>query len=162
MTPCNKPNKPLHATRETLARDGRRCPQMFRVALLVVCFVPFVTHTAESVCYGTPSNGRLEYGVKIEESGRNFEPYSSLGVTLGRTYVHSRVARVITDAYAALAKELPNTMFVYGESGWSEGGRIKPHRTHQNGLAVDFMVPVRNKEGISYMEIGRASCRERV
>lgn len=124
-------------------------PQMFRVTLFVVCSVPFVTHAAESVCYGTPSNGRLENGVKIEESGSNFEPYSSLGVTLGRTYIHSRVARVIMDAYVALAKELPNTMFVYGESGWSKGGRIKPHRTHQNGLAVDFMVPVRNKEGIS-------------
>jgi penicillin-insensitive murein DD-endopeptidase len=39
--------------------------------------------------------------------------------------------------------------YVYGESGWSSGGRIKPHRTHQNGLAVDFMVPVRDAKGKS-------------
>jgi penicillin-insensitive murein endopeptidase len=38
---------------------------------------------------------------------------------------------------------------VYGESGWKEGGRIRPHRTHQNGLAVDFMVPVVDSKGQS-------------
>jgi penicillin-insensitive murein endopeptidase len=117
--------------------------------LLVLCFVSVLGHAEESACYGTPSNGRLGNGVQIEKSGPNFAPYSSLGVTLGRTYVHSRVAKVIVDSYASLAELLPDTNFVYGESGWSEGGRIRPHRTHQNGLAVDFMVAVRNKEGTS-------------
>lgn len=87
--------------------------------------------------------------MRIPESGANFQPYSSLGVTLGRTYVHSKVARVIGDAYATLRETAPEKIFVYGESGWREGGRIKPHRTHQNGLAVDFMVPVLDSEGRS-------------
>ena len=39
--------------------------------------------------------------------------------------------------------------FVYGETGWAGGGRFKPHRTHQNGTSVDFMVPVRNDAGAS-------------
>ncbi|WP_211209399.1 hypothetical protein [Thiofilum flexile] len=43
----------------------------------------------------------------------------------------------------------PSKNYVYGESGWESGGRIRPHRTHQNGLAVDFMVPVLNQEGES-------------
>jgi penicillin-insensitive murein endopeptidase len=30
-----------------------------------------------------------------------------------------------------------------------EGGRIFPHRTHQNGLSVDFMIPL-IKNGIPY------------
>jgi len=38
---------------------------------------------------------------------------------------------------------------VYGETGWLSGGRFRPHRTHQNGLSVDFFVPVRNKAGES-------------
>ena len=103
----------------------------------------------ESTCYGTASHGRLEEGVQIPESGPNFSPYSSLGVALGRTYVHSKVAATMEAAYKSLAVSVPDKVFVYGESGWREGGRIRPHRTHQNGLAVDFMVPVLDSAGKS-------------
>ena len=103
----------------------------------------------ESVCYGTPSKGGLENGVQIPESGPNFSPYSFLGVALGRTYVHSKVAAVIEAAYASLAVSDPAKKYVYGESGWPAGGRIRPHRTHQNGTAVDFMVPVVDATGRS-------------
>jgi penicillin-insensitive murein DD-endopeptidase len=65
---------------------------------------------------------------------------------LGRTYVHSKVAAVIEAAYKSLVASAPGKQFLYGESGWRNGGRIKPHKTHQNGLAVDFMVPVLNSD----------------
>lgn len=45
-------------------------------------------------------------------------------------------------AYKKLAEESPELVFVYGETGWPSGGSFRPHRTHQNGLSVDFMVPV--------------------
>lgn len=35
--------------------------------------------SAESVCRGTVSRGRLEGGVKLPGSGANFRAYSSLG-----------------------------------------------------------------------------------
>jgi penicillin-insensitive murein endopeptidase len=38
---------------------------------------------------------------------------------------------------------------MYGETGWASGGSFKPHKTHQNGLSVDFMVPVVDKAGKS-------------
>jgi penicillin-insensitive murein endopeptidase len=117
------------------------------LGLAAILILPISAMGANSICYGTPSNGRLEGGVQLAKSGPNFEAYSSLGVAAGRTYVHSKVARVVSDAYSALARSEPKVKFVYGESGWKEGGRIKPHRTHQNGLAVDFMVPVRDAEG---------------
>lgn len=44
---------------------------------------------------------------------------------------------------------MPDKLFVYGETGWPAGGRFQPHRTHQNGLSVDFMVPVIDKTGKS-------------
>lgn len=100
------------------------------------------THATQSTCFGTPDNGRLEGGVRITASSGNVSAYSRLGVALGRTYVHSTVARIVHAAYAEVASTMPDTVFVYGESGWVEGGRMEPHRTHQNGLAVDFMVPV--------------------
>ncbi len=63
---------------------------------------------------------------------------------LGRTYVHQRVHAAIIASYQQLEKTMPNVKYVYGETGLRRGGRFKPHRTHQNGLSVDFMVPVRD------------------
>jgi penicillin-insensitive murein DD-endopeptidase len=123
--------------------------QALRNLLLAGCFLPFAAFGAESVCFGKVSNGRLEAGVKLPAEGVNFYPYSSLAVTAGRTYVHSRVAKIVEESYAALAKSMPETVFVYGETGWRSGGRFQPHRTHQNGLSVDFFVPVLNHEGKS-------------
>jgi len=104
---------------------------------------------AESTCVGTPGKGRLEGGVQLKKEGPNFAPYSTLGTAIGRTYVHAKVAKVTAEAYGKLARSSPDKFFVYGESGWAKGGRIRPHRTHQNGLSIDFMVPVLNAEGKS-------------
>lgn len=68
---------------------------------------------------------------------------------MGRTHVHSRVARVLVDSFEALQRERPGTVYVIGETGWPQGGRFRPHRTHQNGLSVDLMVPVRDVAGRS-------------
>jgi penicillin-insensitive murein endopeptidase len=99
--------------------------------------------TAPSRSIGTPGNGRLENGKRLPNAGSNFRTYSRLGGLLGRTAVHGAVRAAILDAYAELARARPELRFVYGETGWPRGGRLRPHRTHQNGLSVDFMVPVR-------------------
>lgn len=117
--------------------------------LAVLCLSPLMAAGAESRCHGTVSNGRLEDGVRLAHKGPNFTPYSSAAVMLGRTQVHSRVARIVEDAYEALAREMPGVVFVYGETGWREGGPFQPHRSHQNGLSVDFFVPVRDRQGRS-------------
>ncbi len=104
---------------------------------------------ADSQCFGTVSKGRMEGGVKLPAAGPNFEAYSDLAAAAGRTYVHAKVAEIVTDAYAALQVERPSTRYVYGETGWASGGRFRPHRTHQNGLSVDFFVPVLNADGKS-------------
>ncbi|MBA4369156.1 MAG: replication initiation protein [Desulfobacterium sp.] len=100
-----------------------------------------------STCYGTTKDGRLENGWQLPSSGKNFEAYSSLGVILGRNYVHSKVYEVVVAAYKTLESSAPEKVFVYGESGFKEGGRFRPHKTHANGLSVDFFVPVVNQAG---------------
>jgi len=100
-----------------------------------------------SVCYGTTSNGKLENGWKLPASGTNFSAHWTIGRLAGRSYVHSFVHRVVIEAYAQLEKVLPDRLFVYGETGWEEGGQFKPHKTHRNGLSVDFMVPVLDEKG---------------
>jgi penicillin-insensitive murein DD-endopeptidase len=96
----------------------------------------------ESICYGTPEKGRLEKARQLPGSGSNFAAYSLAGITAGRNYVHSKIAAVVLDAYNEVHQNLPQKQFVYGETGWKNGGRFRPHKTHQNGLSVDFFVPV--------------------
>lgn len=113
----------------------------------------------ESVCYGSVAKGRIEGAVKLPASGANFAAYSTLGAAAGRTYVHTAVRDVVVAAYAALEQSAPRKVFVYGETGWAAGGRIRPHRTHENGLSVDFFVPVTNAQGESVPIPGSLSNR---
>ncbi|WP_444995545.1 penicillin-insensitive murein endopeptidase [Aliikangiella sp. IMCC44359] len=103
----------------------------------------------ESVCYGTTSNGRLENGIELPSKGNNYEGYSTIGRLAGRTYVHSVVYKIFLNAYASLEKSEPLKVFKYAETGFKQGGRFKPHKTHQNGLSIDFITPVVNKKGQS-------------
>jgi penicillin-insensitive murein endopeptidase len=106
--------------------------------------------TAEgSACYGTSAKGRLERGAVLSPSGPEFGVYSLAAVALGRTCVHSTVAEIARAAYADLAAERPDTVYLLGETGWCRGGSFAPHKTHQNGTSVDFMVPVVDAAGKS-------------
>lgn len=114
---------------------------------------------ADSICYGTPANGRIERAVPLPKRGKNFQAYSAVGVTLGRTYAHARAREAIVDAYSVLQRAAPGKVFVYTETGFEDGGHFKPHKTHQNGLSVDFMVPVLDEKGRSVSLPGSASNR---
>jgi penicillin-insensitive murein endopeptidase len=102
---------------------------------------------AQSVSIGRKGAGRLEHGKRLPTAGPNFIAYSRLGALLGRNSVHADVRAAILDAYRELEHTQPGVTFVYGETGWPSGGRLRPHRTHQNGLSADFMVPVRGAAG---------------
>ena len=100
-----------------------------------------------SVSHGTPASGSLEHGKRLPTSGSNYHAYSLLGALLGRNSVNSRVRATVVDAYGAVAKTHPDVQWIYGETGWPRGGPFPPHKTHENGLSVDFMVPVRDRAG---------------
>lgn len=123
----------------------------FPVIAFLLAFALFSTasRAADSQCFGTVSKGRIENSVSLPASGLNFAAYSQLAGMLGRTHVHATVAGIVKAAYLALQVETPGVTYVYGETGWPSGGRFRPHRTHQNGLSVDFFVPVRNAAGAS-------------
>lgn len=123
---------------------------MLRVLILSSLILPAsATAATESQCFGRTDNGRLAHGWQLPGSGKNFSAYSTLGVLAGRNYVHSTVYEIVLDAYATLASKAPGKVFVYGETGFAEGGKFRPHKTHQNGLSVDFFVPVVDAGGKS-------------
>lgn len=103
-------------------------------------------HASDSVCYGSASNGHLENGVKLPHKGKNFISYSQFAEFLGRTYVHSEVRKIMNDSYHLMESEMPQKVFKYAETGFRNGREFKPHKTHRNGLSVDFMVPVLNEK----------------
>ncbi len=117
--------------------------------LIIVLMLPCIVYGAESTCYGTTSDGRLVDGVELPRSGPNFITYSDVARLAGRTYVHSEVMNIVVSAYADLYKDLPGKVYKYAETGFKEGGEFKPHKTHRNGLSVDFMTPVKNRHGDS-------------
>jgi penicillin-insensitive murein DD-endopeptidase len=126
---------------------------LFVLPLLVfAAFAVFVTWLAmaniqPSVCRGDASRGSLANGHRLPLSGENYRAYSTLGFLAGRTFVHSAVRDTMRDAYAALARDHPDLRFIYAEGGWPWGGRFAPHKTHANGTAIDFHVPVRTPDG---------------
>ncbi|MEO1576440.1 MAG: penicillin-insensitive murein endopeptidase [Pseudomonadota bacterium] len=124
----------------------------FRGALAVMAAAMSPSCAAQetpSTCYGTTADGRLENGWQLPNDGANFRAYSWVAGRLGRTYVHSAVHQVVLEAYTALQETAADVVFVYGETGKKAGGEFKPHKTHRNGLSVDFMVPVRDATGAS-------------
>lgn len=142
-------NRSLQRTAPPPAELCVRAHLNSRIFAIATLLAPVLAAAAESQCYGTVSNGRIERSVKLPLSGSNFSAYSTLAATAGRTHVHSKVAGILEASYKALAAAHPNIRYVYGETGWPSGGRFRPHRTHQNGLSVDFFVPVLNGKGQS-------------
>jgi len=117
--------------------------------LVILVLFPVVGFAEPSICYGTTSNGSLSNGVQLPQSGRNFIGYSRVARLAGRTYVHSEVKEIIIDSYKSLEILEPEKVYKYAETGLRAGGKFKPHKTHQNGLSVDFMTPVMDKDGKS-------------
>ena len=115
----------------------------------ILLFFATSTHAKDSQCFGTTSLGRIDNSVQLPIKGDNFVIYNALGNFLGRNYVHSKVYNVVINSYKQLAQSNPKLKFKYGETGWKNGGDFKPHKTHQNGLSVDFMVPVIDENGRS-------------
>lgn len=73
-----------------------------------------------------------------------YEAYSTMLWGIGRTYVHSKVRDIWVKALEEIQKEYPLYSYQYAETGFKEGGKFSPHKTHQNGLSVDILVPVRD------------------
>lgn len=98
-------------------------------------------------------NGRLEGGVELPTVGANFRPYSSLGTTLGRTYVHSTAAKgrrvgialVIFDApFLPELFATPRGPYLREHLKFMKG---RPWVRHDEHYHVDFDVPCKPLAG---------------
>ena len=142
-----------HCSEEPLAEEeiNMKIIKLRLIFFSLLCVLAPINAQArqESVCYGTTEKGRIENAWQLPNSGDNFTAYSRIGVSAGRNYVHSTIYAVVLDTYNDLNQHCPQSKYVYGETGWKNGGRFRPHKTHQNGLSVDFFVPVKDETGKS-------------
>jgi len=125
-------------------KTGKIILLIFTLGLTCSTFPQFShKNKGESISKGSYSNGSLENAYLLPKSGKNFHCYSFISYyILGREYVNSRLYRTITSTYDDLAEKYPGRKFIYMETAKRKGGRPYPHRTHQNGLSVDFMSPL--------------------
>lgn len=119
------------------------------VLLLVVLAFPELLHrnSGKSKSSGGVSNGQLENAWLLPYRGNNFRYFSPLSYyVLNRGYVDHRVHATVTEAYFICATTCPKVAFRLMECSRKHGGRMLPHRTHQNGLSVDFMLPKKRQD----------------
>lgn len=96
----------------------------------------------QSISSGTVSKGTLKNGKLMPFQGDNFQYFDTLSYLRGRAYTNGQVRKSILDTYQDFINLLPNRFFYVMECSNQNGGKIHPHRTHQNGMSIDFMMPL--------------------
>ncbi len=129
-----------------------------------------------SVSVGTVSQGRLKHGKLIPFFGPNFQYFDRDSYLAGRAFLNGALKNTLLDSYDSLFQVFPARLFRIMECSNEEGGELFPHRTHQNGMSVDLMMPlIQNNEpyyglddlgaehyGLSFDDQGRYDKDERI
>ncbi|MFK8046730.1 MAG: penicillin-insensitive murein endopeptidase [Crocinitomicaceae bacterium] len=96
---------------------------------------------------GTVSKGSLKNGKLIPYFGSNYTYFYKESYLASRAYTSDKVMKIILKAYDELKNDYPLRHFFLMELSNKNGGKMFPHKTHQNGLSVDFMMPkLKNNE----------------
>ncbi|MFD1552572.1 hypothetical protein DNU06_15620 [Putridiphycobacter roseus] len=101
---------------------------------------------------GTVGNGKLENASLMPFYGSNFNYFDQDSYLAKRAFTSKIVKTIILNTYDDLKLTVPNRKFFLMELSNIHGGEMSPHRTHQNGLSVDFMMP-KTKNGIANYEL---------
>lgn len=103
-----------------------------------------------SISKGSTGNGSLVNGKLMPYSGANFRYFDNSSYLLGRAFINHRVRNTVLDGYKLLEVSAKDRRFYIMECSHKKGGTLFPHRTHQNGLSVDFMIPKLRKDSPYY------------
>lgn len=95
-----------------------------------------------STSSGTVSGGKLTNGKLFPFQGVNYQYFDTTSYINNRAFLNDKIRTVALASYNQLEKEIPGRKFFIMECSNKNGGKIFPHRTHQNGLSIDFMMPL--------------------
>jgi len=99
-------------------------------------------NSLESISLGTVGKGSLINGKLIPFNGKNFQYFDTNSYLSGPAYVNNKVLKTILHSYRALDSVDIHRKFYIMECSPKNGGNLFPHKTHQNGLSVDFIMPL--------------------
>lgn len=74
--------------------------------------------------------------------GKGYRTYSWFGNAMGRQYAHHKVIATLENAFAELHETTGQT-FDIAEIGKRKGGTLSGHATHNTGMSVDIMTPMK-------------------
>ncbi|MBL4704915.1 MAG: penicillin-insensitive murein endopeptidase [Flavobacteriales bacterium] len=100
----------------------------------------------KSKSLGSHGNGTLKHGKLMPFSGSNFTYFDTTSYVKSRAFVHDKVKKSVLAAYYACDTICPDYHFTLMECSNQHGGKIWPHRTHQNGLSIDFAMPLQKSK----------------
>lgn len=112
---------------------------------IFIVFISCIKHgpKGKSRSVGSVSNGKLINGAKFNRKGSNYKYFSLASYYLfNRAWVHSKVKKTTLETYRIMTKKCPNRKFMIMECSRKNGGKMWPHRTHQNGTSIDFATPL--------------------
>jgi len=144
---CQSQTKPEFKEISTIISDSSSANNRLDEFLLNL-----VKDSLPSISLGNVGSGSLIHGKIVPFSGRNFVYFDTLSYISSRAFVNDKLLSTIQNTYSELEELLPNQHFCIMECSNEQGGEIHPHRTHQNGLSIDFMTPLM-KEGNAYYEL---------
>ncbi len=111
---------------------------------LVGCSPKSIKGSGKSTSKGTVRKGELINGRRFPKKGDNFKYFSKFTYFLnGRAWVHQNVLDISLEAYQKCKTIMPNRKFMVMECSHKYGGKMWPHRTHQNGTSIDFASPLK-------------------
>ncbi len=99
-------------------------------------------NSTPSTSTGTVSGGTLVNGKLFPFQGTNYQYFDTSSYINNRAFLNDKIRTVVISSYKQLEKEIPDRKFFIMECSNKNGGKIFPHRTHQNGLSIDFMMPL--------------------
>jgi penicillin-insensitive murein DD-endopeptidase len=152
ITACSEPATSMSQTQNTTNEPADS------LSLVEKHYNTFNTNSANSISTGTVSNGSLKHGQLFPFSGANYHYFDTASYLSNRCFVHSSVKSCVLETYEKLEKTAPGRLFGIMECSNEHGGKIAPHRTHQNGLSVDFMTPLL-KNGQPYTDLDFAGAQ---
>lgn len=91
---------------------------------------------------GTVKDGKLQNAKLVPFQGLNFQYFDTASYLAGRAFVIDKVKQTVVSSYKEMETVCPNRFFFIMECSNKGGGKIFPHRTHQNGMSIDYMTPL--------------------
>ena len=114
----------------------------------------FYSNIGVSKSFGTIVNGALGNAYRVDYKTPNSKYFSLVSYFLmGNCYVNSKLYHTMLDSYRECENTCKGIKFKVMECSGRKGGNILLHKTHQNGISADFMVPkIRNGKQVKFYD----------